>query len=149
LEIVMSTFIGKGGDAASLLLRVSLGVMYLTHSIVLKVFTFGFAGTAGYFASLGLPAFTAYAVIAAEIIGGVLLLANVATGWIALALLPVLAGAFWVHSGNGWVFSAAGGGWEYPLFLIVVSVAVALQYFAARNVVTDRARVIGAAVRQA
>ena len=50
----MSTSIGKGGDAASLLLRVSLGVMYLTHSIVLKVFTFGFAGTAGYFASLGL-----------------------------------------------------------------------------------------------
>ena len=43
----MTLLIGKGGDAASLLLRVALGVMYLTHSLVLKVFTFGFAGTAG------------------------------------------------------------------------------------------------------
>ena len=145
----MSAFIGKGGDAASLLLRVSLGVMYLTHSILLKVFTFGFAGTAGYFASLGLPSFTAYVVIAAEVIGGVLLLANVATGWVALALLPILGGAFWVHSGNGWVFSATGGGWEYPLFLIVVSVAVALQYFAARSVAANRSPVFGSAAQQA
>jgi len=145
----MSTSTGKGADAASLLLRVSLGVMYLTHSLVLKVFTFGFAGTAGYFASLGLPSFTAYVVITAEVIGGLLLLANVATGWTALALLPILGGAFWVHSGNGWVFSAAGGGWEYPLFLIVVSLAVALQYFAARNVATNRSRVFGSAAQQA
>jgi putative oxidoreductase len=145
----MSTLIGKGGDAASLLLRLSLGVMYLTHSIVLKVFTFGFAGTAGYFASLGLPSFTAYLVIAAEVIGGILLLANVATGWVALALLPVLGGALWVHAGNGWVFSATGGGWEYPLFLIVVSVAVALQYFAARSVATNRSAAFGSVAQQA
>jgi len=125
----------RGDASAATLLRISLGVMYLTHSIVLKVFTFGFAGTAGYFASLGLPAATAYLVIAAEATGGVLLLANRATGWVSLALLPVLAGALWVHSGNGWVFSATGGGWEYPLFLIVVSVVVALQAFAARATV--------------
>ena len=145
----MSALIGKGGDAAALLLRLSLGVMYLTHSIVLKVFTFGFAGTAGYFASLGLPSFTAYVVIAAEAIGGVLLLANIATGWVALALLPVLGGALWVHSGNGWVFSAAGGGWEYPLFLIVVSAAVALQAFAARSAASSSAPAFGAVPRQA
>jgi putative oxidoreductase len=145
----MGALIGTGGDAASLLLRVSLGVMYLTHSLVLKVFTFGFAGTAGYFASLGLPSFTAYLVIAAEVIGGVLLLANVATGWVALLLLPILGGAFWVHAGNGWVFSAAGGGWEYPLFLMVVSVAVALQYFAARKGATHHRPAIGPAAQQA
>ena len=145
----MSALIGKSGDVAALLLRVSLGVMYLTHSIVLKVFTFGFAGTAGYFASLGLPAFTAYVVIAAEVTAGVLLVAYVATGWAALALLPVLGGAFWVHSGNGWVFSAAGGGWEYPLFLIVVSLAVALQYFAARTVAPNHSQVFGSRPQQA
>lgn len=126
----MSELIAKGGTAANNLLRVSLGVMYLTHSLVLKLFTFGLAGTAGYFASIGLPPALAYLVFAAEAVGGVLLLANVATGWVSLALIPVLAGAFWVHAGNGWVFSNAGGGWEYPLFLIVVSVVVALQAFA-------------------
>lgn len=132
----MSALIEK---APTSLLRVSLGVMFVAHSVVLKLFTFGLAGTAGYFASLGLPPATAYLVFAAEAVGGVLLLANVATGWVALALIPVLAGAFWVHAGNGWVFSAAGGGWEYPLFLIVVSVVVALQAFAARVPASRRA----------
>jgi putative oxidoreductase len=145
----MSALIEKGNESAATLLRISLGVMYLTHSIVLKVFTFGFAGTAGYFASLGLPSATAYLVIAAEAIGGALLLANVATGWVALALLPVLGGALWVHSGNGWVFSAAGGGFEYPLFLIVVSVAVALQAFAARRVTVKSNPKLGSALQQA
>jgi putative oxidoreductase len=145
----MSSLIEKGNTSAATLLRVSLAVMYLTHSIVLKVFTFGFAGTAGYFASLGLPSAAAYVVIAAEAIGGALLLANVATGWVALALLPVLGGALWVHSGNGWVFSANGGGWEYPLFLIVVSVAVALQAFAVRSVTAGRTAALGSVAQQA
>jgi putative oxidoreductase len=38
----------------------------------------------------------------------------------------VLIGAATVHPGNGWVFSAPNGGWEYPLFLIVIAAAVAL-----------------------
>ena len=129
----MSALIENGPRAASSLLRVSLGVMYLTHSVVLKLFTFGLAGTAGYFASIGLPASLAYAVFAAEAVGGVLLLLNVGTAWVALALVPVLGGALWAHAGNGWVFSNAGGGWEYPLFLIVVSLAVALQALAAHT----------------
>lgn len=127
-----TTLAGRGPHAAATLLRISLGVMYLTHSVVLKLFTFGLAGTAGYFASIGLPAGLAYVVFTAEAVGGVLLLANVATAWVALALVPILGGALWAHSGNGWVFSNAGGGWEYPLFLVVVSIAVALQAFAAR-----------------
>jgi len=133
------------GGAA--LLRISLGVMYLTHSVVLKLFTYGLAGTAGYFESIGLPGELAYAVFFAEAIGGVLLLANVATGWVSLALVPVLGGALWAHAGNGWVFSATGGGWEYPLFLIVVSVVVALQAFAARA--TVRRTALGSAAHPA
>ena len=131
----MSALIEKGNGAAAALLRTSLGVMFIAHGVVLKLFVFGLAGTAGYFASIGLPGWLAYVVFAAEAVGGVLLLANVATGWVALALVPILAGAFWAHSGNGWVFSNAGGGWEYPLFLVIVSVVVALQAFAARATV--------------
>ncbi len=110
----------------TLLLRVSLGVMYIAHSVVLKWMTFGLAGTAQYFESLGLPAALAYATFFAEFIGGVLLVLGIQSRWVALALLPVLFGAAWVHIGNGWVFSAQGGGWEYPLYLIVLSVAQAL-----------------------
>ncbi|HEY6123859.1 MAG TPA: DoxX family protein [Steroidobacteraceae bacterium] len=145
----MSALLERGDATGAALLRVTLGVMFLAHSVVLKLFTFGLAGTAGYFASIGLPGGLAYAVFAAEAIGGALLLANVATGWVSLALIPVLAGAFWVHAGNGWVFSAAGGGWEYPLFLIVASVVVALQAFAARARTVSTPAVLGAVARQA
>ncbi len=113
-------------DYAALLLRVSLGIMYIAHSLILKAMTFTLAGTAQYFESLGLPAGLAYATFWAELIGGVLLVLGVQSRWVALALLPVLFGAAWVHIGNGWVFSAQGGGWEYPLYLIVLSGAQAL-----------------------
>ena len=106
------------------LLRVSLGIMYLAHSILLKVFVFGLAGTAGYFVSLGLPKWVAYATIAAEAIGGLAILLGIKARWFALALTPILVGAlFTAHGGNGWVFSAPGGGWEYPAYLIVLSLA--------------------------
>ena len=108
------------------LLRVSLGLLFLAHSIVLKLGVFTLAGTAGYFESLGLPAFTAYLVFAAEAVGGLMLLVGIQARWVALALMPVLAGALWVHSGNGWVFSNAGGGWEYPLLLLVLAGVQAL-----------------------
>jgi putative oxidoreductase len=111
------------------LLRVALGIMFIAHSVVLKYFTFTLAGTAQYFSSIGLPAPLAYVVFALEAIGGVLLVLNIATRWVALGLVPVLLGAMWVHLGNGWVFSAPNGGWEYPLFLIVTSVVVALQAY--------------------
>lgn len=112
----------QNGPRAALLLRVSLGLMYLTHALVLKVGTFGMAGTVGFFQSLGLPAWTAYATVIAEAVGGVLLIAGLGSRWVSAALIPVLLGALWVHAGNGWVFSAPNGGWEYPLYLVVLSV---------------------------
>ena len=111
---------------AALVLRVSLGVMYIAHSLVLKHFTFTLTGTAQFFESLGLPGALAYVTFWAELIGGVLLVAGVGTRVVALALIPILLGATWVHAGNGWVFSAANGGWEYPAFLIAASLVLAL-----------------------
>jgi putative oxidoreductase len=109
------------------LLRVSLGIMYLAHSVVLKLFTYGLAGTAGYFESIGLPGWLAYATFAAEAIGGVLLVIGFHSRIVALALTPALLGAvIWAHGVNGWVFTAPGGGWEYPVYLIVLSIAQAL-----------------------
>jgi putative oxidoreductase len=113
--------------AGNTLLRVSLGLMFIAHSVILKYFTFTLAGTAQYFASIGLPSSLAYVVFALEAIGGVLLVLGIRTRWVALALVPVLIGATWAHIGNGWVFSNANGGWEYPVFLIVIAIVVALQ----------------------
>jgi putative oxidoreductase len=130
-------------------LRVALGIMFIAHSVVLKYFTFTLAGTAQYFASIGLPSSLAYVVFAAEAVGGVLLVLGLYTRWVALALVPVLMGATWVHAGNGWVFNAPNGGWEYPLFLIVISVVVALQAMvpAARPLAAGTDRTLRAASR--
>ena len=108
-------------------LRISLGLMFIAHGVILKYLTFTLAGTAQYFQSIGLPGPLAYVVFALEAVGGVLLVLGIRTRWVALGLVPILVGATWVHSGNGWVFSNANGGWEYPLFLIVISLVVALQ----------------------
>jgi len=132
---------------AALVLRLSLGVMYVAHSLVLKHFTFTLPGTAQFFESLGLPGALAYATFWAELVGGALLIAGLASRAVALGLVPVLLGALWVHAGNGWVFSAANGGWEYPLFLIVVSFVVALLgdgKYALGNAIRDRSVKLGA-----
>lgn len=104
-----------------LLLRLSLGLMYLAHA-GLKLFVFTLPGTAQFFAGQGLPGPLAYAVFAAEALGGALLLLGVYPRQAALALVPILLGAAWVHAPNGWVFTAPGGGWEYPVFLAAMSV---------------------------
>ena len=116
----------KTAPLGAFVLRVSLGVMFVAHSVILKLMVFGLPGTAKFFESLGLPGVLAYATFTAEAVGGILLILGVQTRLVALALIPVLLGAAWVHIGNGWVFSAKGGGWEYPAFLIATSVAVAL-----------------------
>jgi putative oxidoreductase len=111
---------------AALVMRVTLGVMFIAHSLVLKYFTYGLPGTVQFFESIGLPAALAYLTFWAELLGGILLVLGIGTRWVALGLIPILAGATWVHLGNGWVFSATNGGWEYPVFLIAASLVQAL-----------------------
>jgi putative oxidoreductase len=110
---------------AATLLRVSLGTMALAHGL-LKILVFTPAGTVGFFASLGLPAFLAYATIGIEVVGGVALIAGVFTRYVSIAMIPVLLGATYVHSSAGWMFSNEGGGWEFPAFWTVALVVQAL-----------------------
>ncbi len=110
---------------AAFVLRVASGFLFLAHGL-LKVFVFTIPGTVGFFESIGFPGFLAYLTIAAEIGGGLALIAGIGTRYVSVALLPVLLGATYVHAGNGWVFSNQGGGWEFPAFWAVVLVASAL-----------------------
>ncbi len=102
-------------------LRVSLGIMFVAHGLLLKYFTFTLGGTAQFFESIGYPGFLAYVVFAAETLGGLALIVGFQTRLVSFALIPILVGATMVHIPNGWVFSAEGGGWEYPVFLIVAT----------------------------
>lgn len=124
---------------AATVLRAALGLMFIAHAL-LKYSVFTLPGTAKFFESLGLPGPLAYATFAAELIGGALILAGLGTRWVSLALVPVLLGATWAHAGNGWLFSAPNGGWEYPAFLAVAALVQALLgdgRFAVANLLTD------------
>ncbi len=114
-----------GTDLAALLLRVTLGTMFIAHAL-LKLLVFTLPGTVKFFESIGLPGPLAYLVFAAELLGGLALVAGVATRGVAIALVPVLLGATWAHAGNGWLFNAPNGGWEYPAFLAAATVVQAL-----------------------
>ncbi len=105
------------------LLRMALGVMWIAHAL-LKLLVFTLPGTAQFFASVGFPAWLAYPVFAAELAGGIALLLGIYPRQAALLLVPVMAAAAWVHLPNGWVHTSPGGGWEYPVFLVVASVAL-------------------------
>jgi putative oxidoreductase len=111
---------------AALLLRVSLAIMFFAHAW-LKIAVFTPAGAAKYFESLGVPGFVAYLTMAAEIGGGILLLLGIETRWVALLLVPLMAGTIvLVHGKNGWLFTNKDGGWEYPAFWIVGLIVLAL-----------------------
>ncbi len=105
------------------LLRVSLGVMWIAHAL-LKLFVFTLPGTAQFFTSVGFPGFLAYPVFAAELLGGLALVFGLYARQVSLALVPVMAAAAWVHLPNGWLHTSPNGGWEYPVFLAVASIAL-------------------------
>jgi putative oxidoreductase len=111
---------------AALLLRVTLGVLFLAHWS-LKMFVFTPAGTAGFFASIGLPPALAYATLVVELVVGVALILGIQTRIASLAGAVVLLGAIvTVHGANGFFFNAPNGGWEYPAFWIVALLTQAL-----------------------
>jgi putative oxidoreductase len=114
---------GTTGPYGIALLRISLGIMWIAHAL-LKLLVFTLPGTAQFFESVGFPGLLAYPVFAAEMLGGLAILVGLYARQVSLALVPVMVAAAWVHLGNGWVFTSQGGGWEYPVFLAVASLAL-------------------------
>tara|TARA_Y100001963_G_C6678590_1_gene398710 strand:- start:116 stop:553 length:438 start_codon:yes stop_codon:yes gene_type:complete len=113
-------------DLASLLLRLALGLMFLAHGLT-KLLVWTLAGTAQFFASAGFPGWLAYPITGLELVGGALLILGVQVRWLALLLGVELAFAVIPHLGNGWMFQAPHGGWEYPAFLSITAFALALM----------------------
>ncbi|MBS0876164.1 MULTISPECIES: DoxX family protein [unclassified Tatumella] len=112
---------------AVLLLRVTLGVLFLAH-LGLKLFVFTPSGTAQYFQSLGLPGGLAYLVMLLELAGGLALILGVYARIAAVVLIPLLLGTIvTVHGPAGFFFTDANGGWEFPAFWIIVLLVLALS----------------------
>lgn len=117
----------KNAPYAALLLRVSMGILFILHGAYLKIFVFTMAGASGFFASLGLPGWFAWIAMLYETIGGIALILGVFTRWVSVFLgIHLLFAAYLGHGANGWVFSNQGGGWEYPVFWAIACFALAL-----------------------
>jgi putative oxidoreductase len=111
----------------ALLLRVSMGVLFIMHGLYLKYFVFTMAGSGKFFVSLGLPDWFAWVVMLLETIGGLALIFGVYARWVAVVLgIHLLVAAYLGHAANGWLFSNKGGGYEYPVFWAIACFALAL-----------------------
>ncbi|MBB3111569.1 putative oxidoreductase [Paenibacillus phyllosphaerae] len=117
-------------DVGLLLIRVVIGVLFIGHGAQ-KLFGlfggYGPKGTGGWMESVGIRPGVAMAVFAGvlELAGGALFLLGFLTPVAAVLLALTMIGAIVkVHGPNGlW---ATANGYEYPLVLLVVVIAVAL-----------------------
>lgn len=111
-------------DFGRLILRVGLGIVFIAHG-QLKVFVFGLSHAAEVFIGHGLPGWTVYPAAAIELVGGTMLILGIATRLASPLLFCIAFGAGAVHFANGWNYtSPPNGGWEYGIFLALVTAAV-------------------------
>ena len=108
------------------ILRVVVGVVFLAHGLE-KLLVSGFAGVAGFFGELGVPAAGLFAglVTLLEIFGGAALILGLFTRVVAIPLAAdMLTATLLVHVPNG--FFVQNGGYELTLLLLAGSVALAV-----------------------
>lgn len=117
----------KYAPYAALLLRVSMGILFIMHGLYLKVFVFTMAGVEQFFGSMGLPGWFGWLVMIYETAGGIALILGIYARPVAVFLgIHLLFAAYLGHASAGWTFSNAGGGWEFPVFWAVACFALAL-----------------------
>jgi putative oxidoreductase len=122
---------------ALLVLRLAVGAVFIAHGAQ-KVFVYGFVGTSGSFADMGVPmAEIAGPVVGlVELIGGILLVIGLATRLVGAALaVNMIVATFLVHFSAG-IFAAEGG---YELTLLLGASAIALILSGAGRLSVDAA----------
>jgi len=108
------------------LIRFIAGAMMIPHGYA-KVFG-GIEGTTKFFASVGLePALIlAWYVGLLELVGGICVALGLLTRFMSAQLIGLLAVAtFYIHLPSGFIW--VKGGFEYPLFWMVVMVAITIK----------------------
>jgi len=106
------------------LLRVALGIDWLAHAF-LKTYR-GMHTHADLLARNGIDPLLAWPTFAFEVAGGLAILFGFYGRQWAAALLVFLGTVVWIKWPVGWVYSNAGGGWEYPLFWLFAQASFVL-----------------------
>jgi putative oxidoreductase len=132
---MLKRLMNTGDDVSLTILRVILGIVFFAHGAqkMLGWFGgFGFHGTMGAFAHLGMPAPVAFLIICTEFFGGLGLIFGLLTRIPALGIGCLMIGAiFMVHIKNGffmnWMGTQKGEGFEYHLLAIAIAAALLLR----------------------
>lgn len=115
-----------------LIVRLTLGFVILPHGMqkALGMFGgYGFAGTVGFFQSMGMPFIIGTLVIMAEFVGSIGVIIGLGTRFMAASILLTMSGAMVLggHLNNGffmnWFGMQKGEGVEY--FVLVIGLALA------------------------
>ena len=123
-------------DAALLVLRVLLGVVFFPHGMQ-KLFGwfggYGFEGTMGMFTTkLAIPAFFAFLAIMAEGLGSLGLITGFLTRVAAFGItVNMIVAVYLLHFQNGffmnWFGNQKGEGFEFHLLVIAIGIALMIK----------------------
>lgn len=111
---------------STLILRVIAGLTFAIHGVA--KFQMGLENVAGFFGTMGLPAFIAYLVAFLEVVGGIALILGLGTRVFAGALSVVMLGAiFKAKLAVGFMGGEGGAGYELDLALLAMLVALGIS----------------------
>ncbi|WP_429844005.1 DoxX family protein [Brevibacillus sp. FIR094] len=111
---------------SALILRVIAGLTFAIHGVA--KFQMGLENVAGFFGTMGLPAFIAYLVAFLETVGGIALILGLGTRVFAGALSVVMLGAiFTAKLAAGFLGGEGGAGYELDLALLAMLVALGIS----------------------
>ncbi len=118
-------------DISLLILRLAVGIIFVAHGLQ-KVFgMFGGSGIEGFsqtMKTLGFtpPVFWAWVAGLGELGGGIFLIIGILPRLSALVIAIIMFVAVVFVHGDGGYF-ASNGGFEYPLFILMVCIAITLS----------------------
>jgi putative oxidoreductase len=113
-------------EIGAFILRVTLGALFLIHGIV--KFQGGIENIVGWFSSIGLPGFMAYAVALIEIIGGIALMIGLGTKIVSVLLSLLMIGAILkVKLSVGVLGNGQMAGYELDLAFLAMAVYLVIN----------------------
>jgi putative oxidoreductase len=107
-------------EIGKVILRVIVGLTFFIHG--LSKFQGGISNTVGFFDSLGVPGFMAYAVAVIELVGGIALILGLGTRIVTLLFALIMIGAiFTAKLSLGFLGNGQMAGYELDLVLLAAS----------------------------
>jgi uncharacterized membrane protein YphA (DoxX/SURF4 family) len=113
-------------ELGALILRVTLGFIFFVHGLV--KFQDGIQNTVGWFESIGLPGFMAYAVAGIELAGGIALILGLGTRLVSVLIALIMIGAtLKVKLSLGLLGNGQMAGYELDLAFLAMAIYLAIN----------------------